>query len=62
MEVLKFLGWAWIVCLIIFAVGVILGVWIENYLKDSNPIKKWWRRNIVDYDPEDKNPWKNFNG
>lgn len=62
MEILKILGWAWIFCLLIFIVGVIAGALIENRLNENHPIKKWWRKHVLDYDPEDKNPWKNFNG
>jgi hypothetical protein len=26
---------------------------IEKNLDESNPIKKWWRRNVIGTDPED---------
>lgn len=62
MAILKFLGWVWILMLVISVIGFLFGIYVENYVSDDNPVKKWWRKNIVDVDPDDKNPWKNFGG
>lgn len=61
MELVKFVAWAWLFCLIILSIGLIFGVIIEKYIDESNPIKKWWRKHIAAPDPYDNN-WKNFNG
>lgn len=29
---------------------------IENNLDNCNPIKKWWRKHIMDYDPTEPRP------
>ena len=59
MAILNYLAWAFLTCLIIFAVGLIFGIIVENYLDDNNPLKKWWRKHIVDDDPYD-DEWKKF--
>ena len=61
MAILKLVGIGWLICLVIFSLGLILGAVVENFLSESNPIKKWWRRHIAAPDPYD-NDWKNFNG
>ena len=62
MALLKLLGWVWLIMLGISVIGFLFGIVVENYVPDDNPIKKWWRKNIVDADPEDENIWKNFGG
>ena len=34
----------------------VLGVLIEKQLDNCNPIKKWWRKHIIDYDPREPRP------
>lgn len=60
MSVFELLAWGWIFCFIIFAIGLFVGVIVENYLEETNPIKKWWRKHIVAPDPYD-DEWENFN-
>lgn len=62
MGILELLGYVWLFLILMFVVGLLFGIFVENYLEDSNPLKKWWRKQIVDNDPEDENPWKNFGG
>jgi hypothetical protein len=35
------------------ATFIIVAMIVEKNLDESHPIKKWWRRNIIDNDPED---------
>lgn len=60
MKAVELLMWGWLFCFAILGVGVIFGIFVENYLSEQNPIKKWWRRHIVAPDPYD-DEWKNFN-
>jgi hypothetical protein len=35
------------------ATFIIVAMIVEKNFDESHPIKKWWRRNIIDNDPED---------
>jgi hypothetical protein len=35
------------------ATFLVVGMIVEKNLDESHPVKKWWRRNIIDTDPED---------
>ncbi len=61
MELLKLIGTVWLFLLVIWAIFIILGVFIENNVDEKHPIKKWWRKHILAPDPDD-NDWKNFAG
>lgn len=60
MKAIELLAWGWLFCFSIFSIGIFFGIIVENYLSDTNPIKKWWRKHIVAPDPYD-DEWKNFN-
>jgi len=38
----------------LFVLGLLIGYQVENYLSNNSPFKLWWRRHIVDYDPNDE--------
>ena len=57
---LEIMGLIWLILMSISVFLLIVGLLIEKNLTDNNPIKKWWRRNIIDIDPYDDD-WKNFN-
>jgi len=40
----------------LFAVIFALTPIIEKNLDNCNPIKKWWRKHIIDYDPTEPRP------
>lgn len=60
MALLKLVGLVWIFLIVLFAVCVSIGVFIEKNFEESHPVKKWWRKHIIADDPYD-NDWKNFN-
>jgi hypothetical protein len=35
------------------ATFLVVGMIVEKNFDESHPVKKWWRRNIIDNDPED---------
>lgn len=42
--------------MILFILFILIGYIIEGYLPETHPVMKWWRRNIVGLDPEQKEP------
>ena len=50
MIILAYLG---IISIVFMATFLIVGIIVEKNFDESHPIKKWWRRNIIDNDPED---------
>ena len=46
----------YIISLVGFALIFSLTPLIEKKLDNCNPIKKWWRRHIIDYDPSEPRP------
>jgi len=62
MTILKFVAYVWLFLMALTAFGLIFGYIVENKVPDNTRLKRWWRKNIVDFDPDDINSWKNFNG
>jgi hypothetical protein len=50
MIILAYLG---IISIVFMGTFLIVGIIVEKNFDESHPIKKWWRRNIIDNDPED---------
>lgn len=41
-----------LLCVLLTVLFIITNVTIENVFPNSNPIKKWWKKQIVGEDPE----------
>jgi hypothetical protein len=50
MIILAYLG---ILSIVVMSTFLIVALIVEKNFDESHPIKKWWRRNIIDNDPED---------
>lgn len=44
----------WLVGLSLFISVYLLDPWISKKFSDENPIKKFWKKHIIDVDPNDK--------
>jgi len=53
---MKILAYIYLSSLITFALIFILTPLIEKNLENCNPLKKWWRKHIIDYDPSEPRP------
>ena len=49
-----FLFYSVLLMIVLFILVALVGYQVENYLSDDNSFKLWWRRHIVDYDPNDE--------
>ena len=47
------IAYLWIISIVFMATFLVVGMIVEKNLYESHPVKKWWRRNIIDTDPED---------
>ena len=47
------IAYLWIISIVFMATFLVIGMIVEKNLDESHPVKKWWRRNIIDNDPED---------
>jgi hypothetical protein len=47
------LAYVWIFFIFLMATFLVVGMIVEKNFDESHPVKKWWRRNIIDTDPED---------
>ena len=50
----------YLACVLFFTICLIMGVYVERKFDESHPIKKWWRKHIVGFDPEQKRPDDDF--
>jgi hypothetical protein len=48
------IAYIWIFFLILSTVFIISAVAIDKNFDESHPIKKWWRANVIDWDPNEK--------
>jgi hypothetical protein len=35
---------------------IVVAIVIEKNFDECHPVKKWWRRNVIAWDPEQKRP------
>lgn len=61
MAILKLVGYVWLILILLTAIGIIFGYFVEKKIDENTKLKKWWRKHISAPDPYD-NEWKNFNG
>ena len=47
------LCYGWFFFLIVSTLSLIVAIVVEKNFDECHPVKKWWRRNIIDNDPED---------
>jgi hypothetical protein len=47
------IAYLWIFFILLIATFLVVGMIVEKNFDESHPVKKWWRRNIIDTDPED---------
>ena len=57
---MKIFAYIYFILLAVSAVFFLVGVIIERNFDESHPVKKWWRRNVVGWDPEQKRPDDDF--
>ena len=48
------IAYIWLFFLAFSALFFAYAVTIEKNFDESHPLRKWWRRNIVDWDPYEK--------
>ena len=48
------IAYIWIFFLIFGSLFIIASVMIDKNFEESHPVKKWWRANIIDWDPYEK--------
>ena len=53
-------AYMWIIGLLLTTLFMIVAIIVEKNFDESHPIKKWWRKHIIAFDPYDKNP-EDFN-
>ena len=42
------IAYLWIISIVFMATFLVVGMIVEKNLDESHPVKKWWRRNIID--------------
>lgn len=47
------LAYVWVGMMILTALFLVTAGIVEKNFDETNPIKKWWRRNVIAPDPED---------
>jgi hypothetical protein len=47
-------AYIWFFFLIFTTLFIISSVVIEKNFDESHPVKKWWRANVIDWDPNEK--------
>jgi hypothetical protein len=48
------IAYIWIFFLIFGSLFIIAAVMIDKNFEESHPVKKWWRANVIDWDPYEK--------
>ena len=48
------IAYIWIFFLIFGSLFIIAAIVIDKNFNESHPVKKWWRANIIDRDPNEK--------
>ncbi len=50
------LAYIWFAFLIFSALFMVVAGIVEKNFDECHPVKKWWRRNVIAWDPEQKRP------
>lgn len=48
------IAYIWIFFLVLFTVFLLVAILIDKYFDEAHAVKKWFRRNIVDWNPYEK--------
>jgi hypothetical protein len=51
---MKIIAYLWIFLLFATTFFILIAGIIEKNVDETHPIKKWWRRNVIDVMPNDK--------
>ena len=51
------IGYLWILSLFLMTGFMVTALIVEKNFDESHPIMKWWRRNVIGPDPQDKKPY-----
>tara|TARA_R110000868_G_scaffold107117_1_gene293126 strand:- start:2050 stop:2220 length:171 start_codon:yes stop_codon:yes gene_type:complete len=49
-------AYMWIIGLLLTTLFIVVAIIVEKNFDESQPIMKWWRRNVIGPDPQDKTP------
>jgi hypothetical protein len=47
-------AYMWIIGLLLTTLFIVVAIIVEKNFDESHPIMKWWRRNVIGPDPQDK--------
>jgi len=50
-------AYMWIIGLLLTTLFIVVAIIVEKNFDESHPIMKWWRRNVIGADPQDKTPY-----
>jgi hypothetical protein len=50
------LAYIWFSFLLLTTLFIVVAGIIEKNFEESHPVMKWWRRNVIAFDPYDKKP------
>ena len=46
-------AYIWIIMMILMVVFLVVAGIVEKNFDETHPVKKWWRRNVIGFYPED---------
>ena len=46
----------WIIGLLLATLFIVVAIIVEKNFDESHPVMKWWRRNVIAFDPYDIKP------
>jgi hypothetical protein len=49
-------AYVWILFLLLTTLFIVVAGVVEKNYDECHPVKKWWRRNVIGWDPEQKRP------
>jgi hypothetical protein len=49
-------AYIWFSFLFLMTLFIVVAGIIEKNFEESHPVMKWWRRNVIAFDPYDKKP------
>ncbi len=47
-------AYVWILFLLLTTLFIVVAGVVEKNYDECHPVKKWWRRNVIGWDPEQK--------
>lgn len=46
--------YTWLVMVLLIVLFHFVGMMVEDRMSEEHPFKKWWRKNVIDKDPNEK--------